>query len=298
MPDSPTVDELDPLMPIGMFSRASLVSVKALRSYHELGLLVPDSIDPQTGYRSYRVSQLTDAAIIKRLRDLDVALADIGEVVRARDPEVTRKVIANHEAVMRARLEDVTRIVDELHQSLDVPSLQTPVHARFEPARHALVVAGTVDEGDYATFLGDAYGRLYAALQSSGAVMAGPSAARYPAAVGTDSEPIEAFLPITAPVTVTPDAVANGVTLGMIPPALCAVMTHIGSYETVGETYRQLGAWVARNEQTADQPIREYYVVSLDPSTGELVADDLLRTEIAWPIRPPQQANTNERGSS
>ena len=46
---------------------ASLVSVKALRSYHEQGLLIPDTIDPDTGYRSYRVSQLTDAAIIARL---------------------------------------------------------------------------------------------------------------------------------------------------------------------------------------------------------------------------------------
>lgn len=60
-------DDLDPLMPIGMFARASLVSIKALRSYHEQGLLVPAETDPTTGYRSYRVSQLVDATVIKRL---------------------------------------------------------------------------------------------------------------------------------------------------------------------------------------------------------------------------------------
>ena len=57
-----------------MFSRASLVSVKALRAYHEQGLLIPDSIDPSSGYRSYRVSQLNDATIIRRLRDLDLPM--------------------------------------------------------------------------------------------------------------------------------------------------------------------------------------------------------------------------------
>ena len=58
--------EHDDLMPIGMFSRATLLSVKALRSYHELGLLVPTRIDPGTGYRSYAVSQLPDAEAIRR----------------------------------------------------------------------------------------------------------------------------------------------------------------------------------------------------------------------------------------
>ena len=55
-------------MPIGMFSRASSLSIKSLRAHHESGLLVPASIDPQTGYRAYTVDQLADAAVIVRLR--------------------------------------------------------------------------------------------------------------------------------------------------------------------------------------------------------------------------------------
>lgn len=288
------LDDVDPLMPIGMFSRASLVSVKALRAYHEQGLLIPDSVDPATGYRSYRVSQLTDAAVIKRLRDLDVPLVDVAEVVRARDPDVTRKVIADHEATMRRRLDELTDIVDQLQQSIDLPSLRTPVHTRFEPATHALIVTGLVDEAEYATFLGDAYERLHEAAGTTGAVMAGAPGARYPASVDTDEEPVEAFIPITAPVTVTPDVAATGVALGLIPEATCAVMTHIGGYDSIGETYRQLGAWVARNEPSAEQPVREHYVVSVDPTSGELLADELLRTEIAWPILPAPKSTDND----
>ena len=29
----------------------------------------------------------------------------------------------------------------------------------------------------------------------------------------------------------------------------------------------------------------EHYVVSVDPATGQLLPDDQLRTEIAWPVR-------------
>ena len=91
----------DRLMPIGMFSRASLVSIKSLRAYHAQGLLVPAHVDPASGYRSYHPSQLIDAQIIKRLRDLDVPLRDVAEVMTSRDPAITRKVLAEHELVMR-----------------------------------------------------------------------------------------------------------------------------------------------------------------------------------------------------
>ena len=71
----------DGLLSIGAFSRASFLSVKMLRAYHEAGILVPARVDPQTGYRSYHSTQLTDAAVIVRLRALDLPLPRVREVV-------------------------------------------------------------------------------------------------------------------------------------------------------------------------------------------------------------------------
>ncbi len=283
-PFAPEADDADPLMSIGMFSRASLVSIKALRSYHEQGLLIPDSVDPATGYRSYRVSQLTDAVVIKRLRDLDVPLKNVAEVVAARDPEITRKVMAEHEATMRRKLDEVTSIVDQLQQSIEMPSLQTPVHLRREPDTHVLMARGVVDGCNYSSFLDDAYARLFAAVQATGAVMAGPSSACYPAQVQGGTEPVEAYIPIRSPVVLDRAVLDTGVTVELIPAATCAVMTHLGGYASIGDTYRRLGAWVARNARSADQSIRECYVVSIDPGTGALLPDEQLRTEIVWPV--------------
>lgn len=272
--------EADPLMSIGMFSRACLVSVKALRAYHESGLLVPAEVDPHTNHRSYRVSQLPDATVIKRLRDLDLPLKDVAAIVAARDPDTTRTVLATHEATMRDRLEQTQRIVDELQATIEHPSLQTPVHIRTEPACHALVVRGVVQEADYAPFLDAAFADLYATLAATGAEAAGPSAARYPPSVDTDDELVEALLPITLPVTVD----HHRVVLDLIPPAMCAIATHVGGYENIGDTYRQLGAWVAHHAVSADQPVRELYVVSIDPATLQLLPPEQRRTEICWPI--------------
>jgi len=75
------------LLRTGAFARTSSLSVKALRLYHDMGLLVPSVVDPDTGYRAYSPAQLTDAAIIRLLREVGVSLQDIHTVLEARDPE-------------------------------------------------------------------------------------------------------------------------------------------------------------------------------------------------------------------
>jgi DNA-binding transcriptional MerR regulator len=269
----------DGLMTIGTFSRASLLSVKALRAYHEAGILVPARVDPATGYRRYHAAQLTDAEVIQRLRALDVPLPQVREVVHARDPEVTRRVLTRHAAAMQARLDDVTRIVGELQDGLELPGAHTPVHVRDEAATHTLALRGEVTPADFATFLGEAYARLRTVAERAGAAPAGPFGALYPPEVADDAvEQVEAFVPVGAPVALPADR--GRVRLGELPAARVAVLVHAGSYDSLGDTYRRLGAWVAHNAAPAPLPVREHYLVSFDET------DDLerFRTEVHWPL--------------
>lgn len=59
---------------IGDFSRMTYLSVKALRHYHQIGLLEPADVDPTTGYRLYLPSQLPTAQVIRRFRELGMPL--------------------------------------------------------------------------------------------------------------------------------------------------------------------------------------------------------------------------------
>jgi effector-binding domain-containing protein len=70
--------------------------------------------------------------------------------------------------------------------------------------------------------------------------------------------------------------------LGEVPTARVAVLVHTGSYDTIGDTYRSLGAWVARHAEHAGERVREWYVVGPTDTDDP----DELRTEISWPIRP------------
>jgi DNA-binding transcriptional MerR regulator len=276
----------DPLMTIGTFSTATLVSIKALRLYHEQGLLVPAWVDPISGYRFYRVSQLADAQVIKRLRDLDVPLAGVAEVVLARDPEVTRRVISAHELVIRDRLHDLNRLVSDLQQAVSEPLLQTPVFVRTEPQQHALAITAVVQNPEhdtYAAFLERSYPLIDSACARLGSTPTSAAGALYPPKLEGDSEVVTAFVPVAEPLVFDDQAIADGVVNIMLAQSTCAVLTHRGSYASMGDTYRQLGAWVATNATVVDQPVRELYVVSTD-SAGALLPDNELRTEIAWPI--------------
>lgn len=66
-------------MTIGEFSSRCGLSAKVLRSYAEMGVLVPRAVDPVSGYRYYDADQLHDAAIVVLLRRAGVPVADIGE---------------------------------------------------------------------------------------------------------------------------------------------------------------------------------------------------------------------------
>jgi len=67
---------------IGEFSRITGLSVKALRLYHEKGVLIPARVDPDTGYRYYNQRDIERARVVLRLRDVEFCLEDIREILQ------------------------------------------------------------------------------------------------------------------------------------------------------------------------------------------------------------------------
>ena len=276
----------DGLLTIGAFSRASLVSVKQLRAYHELGILVPVDIDPQTGYRRYSIDQLTDAAVIVRLRALDLPLADVRAILEARDPARTEEILATHRQAIQARLAEVTQIVSAL-QSEPAALVNTPVHLRTEKATRTFAVAGDIAEDDFPTWLGSAFALLENAITHTGVLPSGPAGACYPPTIDDDGpQSITAYLPVTDEVPLPDRSRVAGVELSGLASVECAVLVHTGSYGTIGDTYRALGAWVARHAHPhPTEPVREQYLVS----PAESDDPTQYRTEICWPVEPPEE---------
>jgi DNA-binding transcriptional MerR regulator len=254
--------------------------VKALRAYHEAGLLVPAAVDPQSGYRSYSVAQLTDAAIIRRLRDLDVPLEAVGQVLDARDPEATRKILAEHGAALQERLAATQRAIDELYVALEAPASHTPVHVRHEPAKTVLALSGILTEEGWQPFFERAVELLVPALTESGAVLDGSVGACFPVQLVDDEQEVTTFLPISKAVLIPERLRRAGVRVDELPAAEFAVIVHRGTYDTLGDTYRNLGAWVATNAEPADLPVRELFHIG----AAQVDDPDDYRTDVCWPV--------------
>lgn len=66
---------------IGEFSRITTLSIKALRLYHEKGLLEPDFIDTETNYRYYNNEAIEKARVIAKLKQLLFNLDEIKDIL-------------------------------------------------------------------------------------------------------------------------------------------------------------------------------------------------------------------------
>ena len=110
--------DVDELLAIGRFARLSGLSIGALRHYHEVGLQEPAVVDAATSYRSYARSQLEDARLIGRLRELDIAIPGIRAILGA-DLDERRRLLASHRSRLQALEARLQRQVHWLNRTID-----------------------------------------------------------------------------------------------------------------------------------------------------------------------------------
>ncbi len=267
------------LVSIGDFSRMTHLSVKALRFYHDQGLLTPARIDPDSGYRFYDPRQVPVAQVIRRFRDLDMPLDQVRAVLRAPDTQTRTQEIIAHLTAMEARLAEMQMSVASLRALLEGPQDRPEVQFRSIPAAPALAIRETVTAEQAWAWGSGAFEELYDRIARAGLSPAGPGGALFPAGFfELEQAELTAFVPVTAPDPALPGAAGRAQPL-IIPAAETAVMVHAGSLADADQTYGLLGTVVAERAIGVDGPIREYYQVPFtepDPARH--------RTEICWPV--------------
>jgi DNA-binding transcriptional MerR regulator len=100
----------DELVNIGTFALQTGLSIPMLRYYHEIGVLEPASVDPDTGYRRYAREQAAQARLISRLRSVEVPVTELTQALAA-DGSGLHVVLQAHRDRLSARLEDTQRML-------------------------------------------------------------------------------------------------------------------------------------------------------------------------------------------
>ena len=94
---------------IGEFSRLMQTTVKTLRHYEQIGLLLPDEVDEATGYRYYRMEQMQRLNAIKDLKSLGFSLDEIKDIY---DDDTHTPSLE----ILEAKIDDCRRQLRELEQ--------------------------------------------------------------------------------------------------------------------------------------------------------------------------------------
>jgi DNA-binding transcriptional MerR regulator/effector-binding domain-containing protein len=260
---------------IGEFSRLCHLSAKTLRYYHDISLLVPAGVDEETGYRRYSPGQVDDAHLIRRLRDLDMPIAEIRGVLAEPDTAARQAALARHLDRMEAELTRTRDVVASLRRLLGAQP-ELPVRHRQSPGSPVLHVAARLARTDVAAWCGRVYPELYAILDALGTDPAGPAGATYSAEFfeGEAGE-VVAFVPVAASAVPPGDDRFTS-----LPASRHAVAVHSGPFADCDITYGRLGLHVAEHDTALPDPIVEVYLVGPDETTDP----DGFRTEICWPI--------------
>lgn len=263
---------------IGDFSRATHMSVKMLRHYHQIGLLEPADVDPHTGYRRYTPEQIPTAQVIRRFRDLDMPLEEIQAVLAAPDVQSRNERITAHLSRLEDELELRQHTVASLRDLLAPasPDASAGIELRSVSAAPAAAVTEVVDAEESVSWLQGALGELQATLAAQNLPAGGHAGGIFADDLFTHHRGrATVFVPCVGPVR----PIGRVVPL-TVPAVELAVIAHTGPPADVDRAYGTLAAYVARHALTVDGPIREYYLVG----RCDTADTSRWRTEIGWPV--------------
>ncbi|HWB66780.1 MAG TPA: MerR family transcriptional regulator [Mycobacteriales bacterium] len=262
---------------IGDFSRMTYLSVKALRHYHDVGVLEPVEVDASSGYRYYAPQQVGLAQMIRRLRDLGMPLEEVRTIVQAPDAETRDRALVTHLRRMERQLEETQQSVASLRSLLEAPREALQIEQRSVPRTAAIAISDQVVAEEAVAWWMAAFTALHDCLADLRLVRSGPDGALFPPEFFEDEVgQLTCFVPLRAPVDVALPARIQGLE---IDGGEFAATNHRGPFGDLDRTYGGLGRWVLERAAGAPGPIREYYLPTGDPN--DLLAHT---TDVCWPI--------------
>jgi DNA-binding transcriptional MerR regulator len=264
------------LISIGDFSRATHLSAKALRLYHQEGLLEPAAVDPSSGYRRYDLTQIPVAQVIRRLRALDVPLEDIRAIVGTTDLAERNELLARHLHRLEEELGRTQDAIASVRGLIEPPAHETRISYRTVPAMRVAAIRQEVTSAELGPWYNGALGELYATLSTQGTALAGEAGGVYADELFSQEQgQATIYLPVSNGFRGT-----GRVRELELPPVELAVIAHSGPHDEIDRAYGTLADHVTRREIAVNGPIREFYPVNLH-HTGDSAR---WRTEIGWPV--------------
>jgi DNA-binding transcriptional MerR regulator len=254
---------------IGEFGRRCGLSVRALRLYDVSGLLPPAEVDPVSGYRRYTPDQLDRARRISLLRQLDMPLAVVAEVLAGTDDQAVVRLDrwwAAQEAAMQSRRGTLGWLRARLNHQADTDT-RYEVRRREVPAAKIATIRYDVDQRGLVDAIRTGDWEIRGHLARAGVRVTAEHWVIFHGAVTPDSEaPIEVCVPFTG------SAEPAGAMTIRLEPAQAQVYATVTKddcfYPRIMQAYDAVDAHAAAAGLLPAAPPREVYIAACDEIEG------------------------------
>ena len=269
------------MLSIGEFSKICQVSAKTLRYYAEIGLILPDEINPENGYRYYSIKQLKRMLFINRLKAYNFSLDEIKAILDAKEQgeEKLYAELIRKEKELKKLMQEVKDTLKRLNKDILTLEQGESIMSYMEnidvslvevPPMYLVSIRKNVREPDFAEEYSNCFNRILKKIRDrSLTIVAPPMALFHSDEFSPSGLDMEFAIPVKEYATGTRDFY----------PGLCLKTTLYGSYSELASVYTRQREWAEKEGYVSSNAVFEIYVT--DPSQAQ---DDSLITEIYYPV--------------
>jgi DNA-binding transcriptional MerR regulator len=265
---------------IGEFSRLANISVRMLRHYDKLGLLTPDIVDKNTGYRFYPARQLAEANHIQQLKALGFSLGTIKQILEAKTDTELQKYFDDRKDELKRELADLnfqSTMLDRARAILrkDV-QMNYSVVLKEIPVRNVMSFRSKIESFSDEMQL---WLRLNEEKETQSVSIASPA---YGITIFHDTETRESNHDVEVQVSIEGEYHDHeGVTFYTMPAVQVASVTFNGPFEQVPYVMEALGTWIEANDYQITGPMFNISHVSPaeDPDPSNWVTESCYQVD-------------------
>lgn len=271
------------MLSIGKFSNICKVSTKTLRYYAEIGLLVPDEISPESGYRYYAIEQLETMLLINRLKSYNFSLEEIKTILEAEELQdeklysaftAKKKDLEKQVQSTQNTLAQLRDDISNLEQGKSIMSYLENINVQLVevPEMYLLSIRKMVHQPDFPEEYGNCFGKLFRNIADEKLTITAPPMVLFHSAeytsLGLDTE---FAVPVKEYVTGTRD----------FAPGLCLKTVVCGPYSELSAVYTKQYEWAKKEGYECNDALYEVYVT--DPS--QVTNENDYVTEVYYPVK-------------
>lgn len=271
------------MLSIGEFSKICSVSTKTLRYYAEIGLLIPDEINPENGYRYYSIEQLETMLLINRLKSYHFSLDEIKTILNENESQdeklytllmKKKKDIQKQMQAYNQTLSQLDIDISNMKQGKSIMSYLENIDVQLVevPKMNILYIRKRVHEYECAEESRRCFHQLARRVIDNGlTITAPPMSLFHNEEFGEYGLDYEYAIPVKEQVTSTRDFY----------PHLCLKTVVHGSYSQLSSVYAKQMEWAKKNGYENCDALFEVYVNDPEQVQGE----DELITEVYYPVK-------------